>query len=233
MLFSKKRSLMDHAPSTGQDSPLEGPEKSVDADANLGQDASQPAIAVVGLGASAGGLSALSQVLSALPADFPAPVLVVEHMMPGNPSVLAAILSRRTRLAVKEAEDGEQLEPGIVYIAPPDAHTVVGRNRRIAIDRMTPPVRHLRPSVDVLFESLAVSHGQHALAVVLSGTGHDGTAGALALKRAGGMVIAQDEESSEFFGMPGAAIESGAANFVLPLSEIAGALERLAADPVA
>jgi two-component system chemotaxis response regulator CheB len=94
-------------------------------------------------------------------------------------------------------------------------------------------VRHLRPSVDVLFESLAVSHGQHALAVVLSGTGHDGTAGALALKRAGGMVIAQDEESSEFFGMPGAAIESGAANFVLPLSEIAGALERLAADPVA
>jgi two-component system chemotaxis response regulator CheB len=172
-------------------------------------------------------------VLAALPPDFSAPVLVVEHMMPGNPSVLAGILARRTRLAVKEAEDGEKLERGFVYIAPPDAHTVVGLNGCITIDRETPPVGHLRPSVDVLFESLAASHGELALAVVLSGTGHDGTAGALALKRAGGTVIAQDEESSEFFGMPSAAIESGAANFVLPVSEIAGAMERLAADPVA
>ena len=178
---------------------------------------------MVALAASAGGLDALTAVLSGLPADLAVPVLALEHLLPDHRSVLPQILARRTRLEVKGAEDGERLRPGFVYVAPPDAHTVVDSDGSLRLER-SPPVRFVRPSVDLLFESLARVFGAHALVVVLTGAGSDGAAGVRAVKDAGGTIIAQDEESSAHFGMPGAAIATGAVDLILPLDNISAAI---------
>ena len=178
---------------------------------------------VVGLAASAGGLSALGTVLSGFDAALPAPVIVVEHLLPGHESALASILAKRTPLLVKQAEDGDALVPGTVFIAPPDFHTVVDREGLIRLEP-TPPVRFVRPSVDRLFETLATVFGERAVVAILTGTGHDGSAGARAVKRAGGTVFVQDEASSEHFGMPRSVIESVEVDRVLPLEEISGAI---------
>ena len=179
----------------------------------------------VALAASAGGIEALSVVLALLPAGFPAPVIVLEHLLPDHVSVLPEILDRRTVLRVKEAKAGDRLLPGVVYVAPPDSHTTV-RDGQIALDS-GPPVRYVRPSADRLFESLADAFGDLALVVVLSGTGSDGAAGVRAIKKAGGTVIAQDVETAAFPGMPRAAIDTGAVDAVLSLSEIPAMLVAL------
>ena len=181
---------------------------------------------VVAIVASAGGLTALSEVLSGLPPDFPAPVVVVQHMAPHHRSHLAAILSRRTRLRVKEAEEGDRLQPGVVYIAPPARHLLVGPEQKLALTQ-TARVRFVRPSADLLFESMAECLQERALAVVLTGTGQDGADGVRAIKKRGGMVIAQNEATAEYFGMPGAAIDTGSVDRVLPLPEIATTLVSL------
>jgi len=181
--------------------------------------------APIALAASAGGLDALTAVLGTLPADLPAPVIVLEHLQPDHSSYLAEILSRRTALRVKEAEDGDELEPGVVYVAPPNAHTTV-QEGRIALDR-TPPVRYVRPSADRLFESLAWEYRERAIVVVLTGTGSDGAAGALAVHDAGGTVYAQQAATAAFPGMPAAVVESGAVDAVFPLEELGAALAAL------
>jgi two-component system chemotaxis response regulator CheB len=181
-----------------------------------------PAPAPVALAASAGGIEAIACVLGMLTTDFPAPIVVVEHLMPRQKSVLPAILARRTHLAVKEATEGDELEAGTVYVAPPDAHTTVHEGR-IALD-LGPRVRYVRPSADRLFQSLADEYGNRALVVVLSGTGSDGSAGARAVKQAGGTVFAEEAETATFAGMPAAAIATGTVDSVLRLDEIAGAL---------
>lgn len=181
---------------------------------------------VVAIAASAGGLAALSEVLSELPADFAAPILVVQHLDPHHRSWMAEILSRRTGLRVLQVEGGERLAAGTVFLAPPDRHLLVGTDGVLALAD-TVRVQYSRPSADVLFTSLAESWGAGGIAVVLTGTGHDGAEGVRAVKDHGGMVIAQDEASAEFFGMPGAAIQTGAADLVLPLQSIAPALLRL------
>jgi two-component system, chemotaxis family, protein-glutamate methylesterase/glutaminase len=177
----------------------------------------------VALAASAGGLQALGVVLGGLPEDLPAPVVVVEHLLPNHASSLADILGKRTALAVKQAEEGDRLEPGSAYVAPPDAHTVVGHDRTIRLEH-GPPVQFVRPSVDQLFESVAEVYGAEALAVILTGTGRDGAAGARAIKEAGGTVFVQDEESSDHFGMPAAAIAAAPVDRVLPLDQISSAI---------
>jgi two-component system chemotaxis response regulator CheB len=139
---------------------------------------------------------------------------------------MAGILSRRTVLVVKEAEDGEKLERGRVYIAPPNKHLLVNPDTTLSLSQ-TELVHFVRPSADLLFESVAASYRERAIAVVLSGTGSDGAMGVQAIKKMGGTVLAQDEESSEFFGMPHAAIQTGSVDFVLSLSEIPGALVTL------
>jgi two-component system chemotaxis response regulator CheB len=187
---------------------------------------------VVALAASAGGLAALSKILSALPAGFAAPVLVVQHVDPNHRSWMAEILTRRTGLRVVEARDGERLAAGTVFIAPPGHHLLVGADGVLALAD-TARVQHVRPSADVLFASLAESWGGGAIAVVLSGTGRDGADGVCAIKRRGGTVIVQDEASAEFFGMPGAAIRTGTADRVLPLTSIAGALMELTTGGIA
>jgi two-component system, chemotaxis family, protein-glutamate methylesterase/glutaminase len=180
---------------------------------------------VVGLAASAGGLAALTHVLSSLPADFAAPLLVVQHVDPRHRSWLAEILGRRVALAVTQVRGGERIAAGTVYVAPPDHHLLLRQSGALDLSDLA-RVQHVRPSADLLFTSLAEAWGAGAIAVVLSGTGRDGADGVLAIKERGGTVIAQDE-AAEFFGMPAAAFRTGVVDQVLPLDDIAPALVRL------
>jgi two-component system, chemotaxis family, protein-glutamate methylesterase/glutaminase len=177
-------------------------------------------VAIVG---SAGGVRAMEAVLGGLPHDLDAAVLVVLHLTPLHRSLLANILGRRTDLVVRQAQDGDRLHPGTVYVAPPDAHLLVTNGGTLRLDK-SELVHHVRPSADVLLLSLAQNHGGRCLAVILSGTGIDGAAGAAAVKIAGGTVLAQDEATSEYFGMPGAAILAGGVDEVLPLDRIGPAV---------
>jgi two-component system, chemotaxis family, protein-glutamate methylesterase/glutaminase len=181
---------------------------------------------VVAVAASAGGLKALSDVLTALPADFPAAVVVVQHLDPRHRSLMADILSRRTALEVKQADEADRLRPGTVYIAPPNQHLLVNPDASLSLAQ-TKLVHFVRPSADLLFESVAATYKDRAIAVVLTGTGSDGTMGVQAIKKMGGTVIAQDEATSQFFGMPSSAIATGSVDFVLPLKEIPSALVTL------
>ena len=189
---------------------------------------SPPAFQLVAIAASAGGLSALTTVLAHLPRAFPLPVAIVQHVDPTHVSLVADILGRRTTLAVKSAEQDDVLRAGVVYVAPPGSHMEIDADdgcRRIQLAH-TEPVHFVRPSADRLFESAALSCGP-IIGVVLTGSGSDGALGVRAIKNAGGLVIVQNQESSEFFGMPQAAIESGAVDLVLPLRDIADALLEL------
>ena len=181
---------------------------------------------IIALAASAGGLRALSEVLAGLPREFPAATVVVQHLDRRHRSLMAEILSRRTSLAVKEAVEGDRLASGSVYIAPSDRHLLVNSDATLSLTH-SELVHFVRPSADLLFESVAASFKDRAIAVVLSGTGSDGSMGVKAIKKMGGTVIIQDEKTSEFYGMPGAALQTGSVDFVLPLDEIPSALVTL------
>jgi two-component system chemotaxis response regulator CheB len=178
-----------------------------------------PEFRLVVVAASAGGLEALITLVTALPASFPLPIAVVQHIDPHRRSLIADILARHTKLRVKHVFAAERLVPGVVYLARAAHHLEVGVNGMIGLTRAE-PVHHVRPAADRLFESAAAMFPP-AVAVVLTGTGRDGARGILAIKAAGGTTIAQDQASSAFFGMPFAAIETGAVDFVLPLDRIA------------
>jgi two-component system chemotaxis response regulator CheB len=183
-------------------------------------------IQIVALAASAGGLKALTILLSALPHDFPVPLVVVQHLSPHQPSMMADILRRRIALPVTQAEEGDALRPGHVYLAPPGKHLLVTPQRLLSLTG-TEKVHFVRPSADVLFESVAASFGRNAVAVILTGGDGDGAAGIQAVKRAGGITIAQDQATSESFSMPRNAIETGAVDYILPLEAIAPMLMSL------
>jgi two-component system chemotaxis response regulator CheB len=202
-----------------------------DSHAAAGEKAVSPSVAgaayeVVALAASAGGLHALTQVLAGLPMRFAAAILIVQHLDPRHRSLLAEILGRRTLLRVKQAEEGDQVRHATVFIAAPDRHLVANSDGSLSLSSAE-AVHFSRPSVDLLFTSVATSYGPRAIAVVLSGSGSDGSAGARAIKDRGGLVIAQDPKTAAFTGMPASAIRAGAVDLVLPLPEIAGALVRL------
>lgn len=178
---------------------------------------------VVAIGTSTGGPRALADVLSRLPGNLPAPVLVVQHMPPLFTRHLADGLAAQCELHVREAEHGVTLEPGTVWIAPGDHHMTVGRDGpllRLWLDQ-GPPENACRPSVNPLFRSVAQVFGHGALGVVLTGMGQDGLEGAAHLRNAHGQVIVQDEPSSVVWGMPGAVARAGLADQVLPLDGIA------------
>jgi two-component system chemotaxis response regulator CheB len=185
---------------------------------------------VVAVAASAGGILALSEVLGALPADFPVPVLVVQHLAPHHDSIIAEVLNHRTALLVKLAEDGERIVTGVVYVAPPNHHLRVTEGGRVQLG-VGERVHFVRPAADLLFESVAKAYGPRALVCVLSGTGQDGAQGAGLVKAGGGTVIVEDPESAQFKGMPEAAVRACAVDRVLPLSEIGPALRRLTGTP--
>lgn len=185
--------------------------------------ATVPRINLVAIAASLGGIEALSRILEDLPSDFPAPVLVVQHIGPELPSVLDQIIQYRSAMPVKWAEDGELVKPGTVYLAVRNRHLTIGANGSLFL-RTSRPVNWVRPAADVLFESVAHHYGASSLAVVLTGRLYDGMAGAVHIKRSGGWVLAQDEESSRCFEMPRAAIRSGCVDFVLPLKALSYAI---------
>lgn len=187
---------------------------------------SSAAFDVVAVASSAGGLSALSAVLGALPGDFPAAVVIVQHLDPLHRSLIADILGRRTRLQVHQAHEGDHLAPGTVYIAPPNRHLLVVPGHLLTLSEAE-LVHFVRPSADLLFESVAACYKDRVIGVVLTGTGSDGAMGVQAIKKMGGTIVVQNEATAEFFGMPEAAIRTGAADFVLPLNEIASVLVAL------
>lgn len=162
----------------------------------------------IGVCSSTGGPAVLTEVLGALPADFPLPVLVVQHIADGFIDGLVRMLDDAIPLPVAIAADGAPLDPG-VWLAPEGAHLTVTRARRMRLDRETVRGRH-RPSADLLLESLAAVLGDGAVAVVLTGMGRDGAEGAAAIAARGGLVLAQDEASSSIYGMPRAAVQAGA-----------------------
>lgn len=188
--------------------------------------ASDRAFNIVAMAASAGGLKALRELLSHLPASFPAAIVVVQHLAPDYQSMMAEILERATPLRTKQAEEGDRIEGGMVHIAPPDHHLLVNGDGTLSLSH-SELVHFVRPSADLLFESVAASYGERAIAVVLTGTGSDGDMGVQAIKSMGGLVIAQDPESADFPGMPRTAIDTGCVDLVLRLDEIPGKLLEL------
>jgi len=180
-------------------------------------------VEVLAIGVSTGGPNALAELVPALPADFPVPVLIVQHMPPVFTKLLAERLDSKSTLAVAEAYSGAVVEPGRVWLAPGDYHMVLGRaGTKITVrTNQERPENSCRPAVDPLFRSVAEVYGNGALAVVLTGMGQDGLHGAEVICAAGGQVLAQDEASSVVWGMPGFVARAGLADKVLPLEEMA------------
>lgn len=182
---------------------------------------------VIAVGASTGGPPALKTMLGRLPADFPLPILVAQHISSGFAAPFARWLDGAIALPVRMATDGARAGPG-VWVAPDDGHLLLGRGFRMKIDTTASGGGVHRPSADVLLSSVAANAGTRSAGVVLTGMGRDGAEGVAAIRAAGGFTIAQDESSSAIFGMPKAAAERGA-ELVLPLDEIGDALVRLPA----
>lgn len=177
-------------------------------------------IRAIAIGASAGGVQALSEVLPALRANAQMPVFVVLHVPRGRPSLLVEVFSRKCALAVREAEDKEPISPGTVYFAPPDYHLLVDEGPQLALSA-DDLVHHSRPSIDVLFESAAQVYREHLLGIILSGANEDGAAGLAAVHDAGGLTIVQEPETAQSSVMLLSALERRPHNLVLSLEQIA------------
>jgi two-component system chemotaxis response regulator CheB len=185
-------------------------------------------VSVVAMAASQGGLAAIGTILAALPSDFPAAIVIALHRAPQPrvPSRLASILQAVTGLIVEEAQAGDHLAPGRVFIAPPDQHVLVCEGGILALSS-GPQVHFTRPAADPLFISVAALCGKNAIGVVLTGGDGDGSDGIRAIKKAGGKTVAQDEATCEQFSMPRSAVKTGQIDFVESLSDIAPLLIRL------
>jgi len=191
-----------------------------------------PAGEVVVIGASTGGPSALRELLGRIPGEFPAAVLVVQHMPATFTQVLADQLDRLLALRVKEAEEGDLLRPGLVLVAPGDRHLLVRANGRVELDA-GPRVGGYRPSIDVTMRAVAQVYGARARGVVLTGMGCDGTLGLAALRHQGAVTYAQSPETCVVGSMPEQAIERGVVVHVAPVAEIARLLRGEGGVPVA
>ncbi|HWR61775.1 MAG TPA: chemotaxis response regulator protein-glutamate methylesterase [Clostridia bacterium] len=178
---------------------------------------------IIAIGTSTGGPRALQDVLPKLPGDIPAAVLVVQHMPPGFTKSLSERLDSLSQINVKEAEDGDVLQPGWAYIAPGDYHMIINRyagdGYRISTNKQ-PPVTGHRPSVNVMMSSVAEAGHKNLIAVMMTGMGNDGTEGILKIKNCGGKTIAQEESSCVVYGMPKSAVKAGAIDTITPLQNI-------------
>lgn len=175
---------------------------------------------VVAIGASAGGIKAIAQILNALPKDFPAPILIMQHVARDHPSHLTDVLRYRTTFPISDGHDGDDIESGHAYVATPNKHLLVDATGHLR-NEQSGQVHFARPSVDVLFASLAPVYRNRVIAVVLTGGGSDGTTGAHTVRQHGGRVIAQSLASCEHSGMPRSVIEHGDADEEISLESIA------------
>lgn len=180
---------------------------------------------IVAIGSSTGGTEAVKQILSQLPATFPS-IVVTQHIPPAFSASFAARCNEHSALEVCQARDGDQILPGCVYIAPGDRHLTIGRSGARYVCRLDdgPPVNRFKPSVDVMFHSVAKMCGRNAVGVILTGMGSDGALGLKAMLDAGAGTIGQDEDSSVVWGMPGSAYKLGAVEQLVSLDDIAGTL---------
>jgi two-component system chemotaxis response regulator CheB len=192
-------------------------------------------VQVVAIGVSTGGPDALARVLPVLPANFPVPIVIAQHMPPIFTSQLASRLSAKSSLPVRECVSGEALTPGCAVIAPGDSHMVVSQENGVLLlkTHQGPRENFCRPSVDVLFHSIARVFGARTLAVVLTGMGQDGLKGCETLRRLGARIYVQDEASSVVWGMPGFVARSGLADKILPLDQIGAEIVRAATTQLA
>jgi two-component system, chemotaxis family, protein-glutamate methylesterase/glutaminase len=184
---------------------------------------------LIAIGASAGGLKSLLRVLVALPADLPCAMVIATHLGARHKSVLSDLLSRRCSLRVVTACDGLLLR-STIYVAPPSVHVRVAGNRLLLVHAA--PIRFLRPNIDLLFQSVAESFGTDAIAVILSGMGDDGTRGIQAVKKSGGVTLAEDSSSAEYPEMPSSAIRTGAVDWVLGSDTIGHKLVELCMEQI-
>ena len=182
------------------------------------------------IGASAGGIEALSELVKDLPAELPAAVFVAVHIPAHSKSTLPKILGRRSVLPALKPEDGEEIRPGRIYVAPPDRHLLIKRGFIHVVHG--PRENGSRPAIDPLFRTAARAYGRRVIGVVLSGSLDDGTAGLIAIKKRGGLSIVQDPDEALYPGMPQSAIDNSEVDYILPVSEIGSTLARLAVQPV-
>lgn len=181
-------------------------------------------IDVVVIGVSTGGPNALQEIVPQLNGDFPVPILVVQHMPPMFTDSLAARLNSTSSIKVVEGKNGQRVENGVMYITPGGRHMIIKKDRgntKVICLTDSPPVNSCRPSVDVLFQSVAAVYGSNVLSVILTGMGNDGVSGVKAIRQKGGYSIIQDEKSSVIWGMPGAVAEADEANEIVPLDRMA------------
>lgn len=179
----------------------------------------EPVFKAVVIGSSAGGVRALSMVLSTLPADFRLPIIIVQHLHPHSGDGLVDVLNHKTPLTVQQAEEKTFIEAGKVYLAPPNYHLLLELDGSLALS-ITEKVNYARPSIDVLFETAAELYDKALIGIILTGANHDGAAGMAAIKRAGGYTIVQDPETAEASSMPLAACEATQVDALLPLTDI-------------
>lgn len=184
---------------------------------------------IVVVGASAGGVEALGALVRALPADFPAPVVIVLHIPGQHPSLLPRILARKAALPVLSAEEGERVQPGRVYVAPPDRHVLVDHEGVLHTPRGPKENSH-RPAIDPLFRSAALAYGPNAVGVILTGTRDDGTSGLSAIKQCGGIAVVQDPDDAAYASMPRSALDHVEVDHCVPLRDIAARLIQVVSE---
>lgn len=178
------------------------------------------------IGTSAGGLYALTSILGDLPQNFPLPVIIVQHRSKEERTLLEEVLAQKCQIKIKQADEKEKIENGVVYFAPPDYHLLVERNRTFSLSSDA-RVNYSRPSIDVLFETAAYAYKDKLLAIILTGANHDGTTGIKTIRKQGGTTVAQNPEDALYPVMPKAAIDSGCIQYILSLREIKALLINL------
>jgi len=178
------------------------------------------------IGTSSGGMNALKSILSALPVDFTIPIIIVQHISPRSDNYWIKLLNNKSKLFLKEADEKEKIEHGKVYIAPPNYHLMIERNKTFSLT-IDERVNYSRPSIDVLFESAAEAYKNKLIGIILTGSNNDGTKGIKRIKEYGGLIIAQDPETAESSYMPASAIAANQPDYILSLEDISSLLIKL------
>ena len=185
---------------------------------------------IIVIGSSAGGVYALQQLVSSLPKDFEASIFIVQHLSPAGTSFLPEILSKHGNLKAVHPKDGEKFERGCIYIAPPDYHILIERDKILV--KKGPKENRFRPSIDALFRSAAYNYGSRVIGVVLTGMLDDGTSGMWSVKRLGGTGIIQEPEDAQYPAMPKSVLEYVSVDYIKPVSEITALLIKLVQEDI-